>query len=101
MNKRQMVTRLEDLESRVGSLETRVGAIEEHFGRRLDDLGDYKNRTEAELADMCVELTTIVGTLESLISKAEADEEASRARRLLARARNNKTRAEKARRGSA
>jgi hypothetical protein len=84
------------LESRVAILENRVDAGEDAVRRLLDGFGDYKNRTDAELADIQSQLRPIVATLVATVEACENRADVERTARLLRRARNNLTRTQRA-----
>lgn len=85
-----------DLVARVNSIDDRLSVIERDHTRQLDELGSYKGRSQEELYQIQGKIISIIETLESLVSTAENQDDAERAKSLLKRARNNLTRATKA-----
>lgn len=81
---------------RIDHIEDRVSSVERALEAQLGEFGDYKNRSQAELAQAQVRLQQIIEVLEALVNTAENQEDTLQARQLLRRARNNLTRARKA-----
>jgi ABC-type transporter Mla subunit MlaD len=88
--------RVAQLESRVAILENRVDAGEDAVKQLLDGFGGYKNRTATELADIQSQLRPIIATLVATVEASENRADVERTERLLRRARNNLTRAQRA-----
>lgn len=91
-----LADRVAGLEGRVARLENRFTALEDVIAQHLDTFGAYKTRTSDELSEIQAELRPIIGALEALVATAENRSDSERAARLLRRARNNMTRAQKA-----
>jgi hypothetical protein len=64
---------------------------------QLDQFGDYKNRTQNKLKIMDEQMSLMVDICESLVRDAINQSDIIRAKAVLRRLRNNKTRIKKAR----
>jgi len=92
--------RLAELELRTTELEERVSDIENSLGlmaSQLDQFGDYKNRSQKELKIMDEQISLMIDTCELLVKDAINQSDIIRAKSVLRRLRNNKTRIRKAR----
>lgn len=91
--------RLSELERRTAELENRVTNIESNLtlmASQLDQFGKYKNRTQDELKLMNEQISLMVDACESLVKDAINQSDIIRAKSVLRRLRNNKTRIQKA-----
>lgn len=99
MRNQDLAVRVTRLEHQVAALERRMSSVEATITERLDQMGGYKSRTDAELLEIRAELAAHEAMLESLIQLAQDEQDRARARALLRRVRNNQTRANNALRG--
>ncbi len=88
--------RLAELESRVDSLDQRTLRLEEQAQSTLEHFGGYKDRTEGELKLMRDQIDDLVAATEALAQQSEDRDDVMRARRLLRRLKNNRTRIQRA-----
>lgn len=85
--------RIDDLETRVSRLETGMHALEQRFTDRLDSkFGDYASKSKKELQAMNVQIDEMIGTMNSMMSAIEDEAHIKRAKQLLQRLKNNRTR---------
>jgi hypothetical protein len=97
MRHADIVHQLNDNLRRIEDLERRMDTVEGVAARALDGLGKYRTRSAGELQVMRdVVDGTVLPTLENLVKHAELASDQERAKALLKRARNNRTRITKA-----
>ena len=87
---------LPEIKRRLTELEQRSDVLEGRVENLLRDFGGYKNRADGDLNQMREKLDEWVATTEALVRRAEDAEVVERARRLLKRLKNNRTRIQKA-----
>lgn len=99
-SKDELIIRIERLEEIVNTLDnkvtTLVTAFEKHVASALGHFGDFKNRTDKELRLMQNQIDNLLGSVEAIIQHMRNQQDIQRARQLLKRLKNNKTRIQKA-----
>lgn len=91
----EILKRLADLESKVEQIDVRITAFESNVIAALDQLGDYKNRTDEELSSMSGRVDALINSVGSLVAFSEYGLATERAKNLRRRLLNNKTRIDK------
>ena len=90
---------IEELEKQVADFDERLHALEAEERRvqsTLKHFSNFKNRTEKELKLMGGQIEDIIASVEAIFDRRESEERIRRAKKLLARLRNNRTRIRKA-----
>jgi molecular chaperone GrpE (heat shock protein) len=82
----------------ITELEGRVDSLEKEVERQLRHFGNYKNRTDKELDLMRKQVTDVLETIDNLVKQGEYQRDMHRAKNLIKRLKNNKTRIENAQR---
>jgi hypothetical protein len=95
MSPEEIESRFLQIEKRVDEIDVRVSTVETHVSSALDKFGDYKNRNETELFLMKGQIESMISSIESLVAAAEYQRSNDRAKTLLRRLRNNRTRVNK------
>jgi uncharacterized protein YicC (UPF0701 family) len=81
-----------NLHQQVAELDKRIGSIETHVASTLQHFGNYRGRTDKELALIRSQLETMLETVSNIIAAVEGQADIQRAARLRARLKNNLTR---------
>ena len=95
----QQMLGIDELEKRVADIDQRLTVVEAEERRTqatLQRFGDYKNRTLKELNLMGGQIEDLIDSVQSLVERSESEDGIRRAKRLLARLKNNHTRIGKA-----
>lgn len=95
MTSEEIAEKFLQIEKRLDEMDMRISSIESHVSSALSQFGDYKNRSEAELLLMKGQIEQMINTIESLVSTAEYQQGNERAKALLRKLRNNRTRIDK------
>ena len=85
----------------ITDLEGRVDVLEKDIERQLRHFGNYEKRTKEELVFMKKQIGDILKSIDSMIKRREYKENVPRAKNLLKKLKNNKTRIENALRKTA
>lgn len=85
---------LQQVAKRVEECESLLATLTKQMKAELEAFGDYKNRTQSELKNITRHLRRSDAVLTALVTTAENEADAARARQLRKRVRNNLTRAE-------
>jgi archaellum component FlaC len=92
LGSKEIHKRINDLESRVDELERRIRPLEDSTALILGGFGDYKNRTDAELKLMELQISTLLEQINNVLDTLESAEGIARVKTLRSRLRNNLTR---------
>ena len=85
----------------ITDLEGRVDVLEKDIERQLRHFGNYEKRTKEELVLMKKQIGDILKSIDSMIRRREYKDDIPRAKNLLKKLKNNKTRIENALRKTA
>ena len=85
----------------ITDLEGRVDVLEKDIERQLRHFGNYEKRTKEELVFMKKQIGDILKSIDSMIKRREYKDDIPRAKNLLKKLKNNKTRIENALRKTA
>ncbi|WP_047046301.1 hypothetical protein [Vibrio mexicanus] len=92
-----------EIEKRLKSVEARVTSLEQslqQMNSQMRTFGKYKDRSEGELKLMDQQIDLLIESCEFLVRDAISQEEIIRAKAMLKRLKNNKTRILKARKAA-
>ena len=93
----QILVRLRELEQRADNTDGRLDALEHQVSSTLGHFGNYKSRTAEELRLIKSQLSDMIAMAESLVLAAEhSTAEEQRAKAILRKLKNNRTRAQNA-----
>jgi light-regulated signal transduction histidine kinase (bacteriophytochrome) len=80
------------IEARVDQLEGMMGEIDRLVSKSLDSYGQYSSRSTEELRLMKTDIDNLIDTMENMMKAIEDEAHIKRAKDLLRRLRNNRTR---------
>lgn len=98
-NIEEIEERVRALEERTDDLENRMSNVERNLGlisSQVDQFGDYKSRSQGELKLMGEQISLMIDTCESLVKDTVNQSDLIRAKSVLRRLKNNRTRISKA-----